>query len=220
MTDLLFKNKDLSYAEFQRKLIPTLPPDTIIGVRTPQLKAIAKALSVSDLGALPHKYFEENQLHAFIIGRITDFDKAIIEVEKFLPFINNWATCDQLVVKAFSKNPENLLPHIKRWINSDKTYTVRFGIGLLMRYFLDEKFEVRFLHAVAAIKSDEYYINMMSAWYFATALAKQYDCAITLFENGELPVWVHNKAIQKARESFRVSAEHKEYLKTLKKAAE
>ena len=166
---------------------------------------------------LPHKYFDENQLHAFIISGIKDFDLCIDEVCKFLPFVNNWATCDQMSPKVFKRNKDKLLPYIYEWLKSKETYTVRFGIGMLMEHFTDADFSPEYPKLVANVHSDEYYINMMCAWYFATALAKQYDSIIPYFEKGLLDTAVHNKAIQKARESYRVKEEQKEYLKTLKR---
>ena len=217
----LFRLQDQKYAAFQAKLIPTIPADKIIGVRTPELRACAKELSKDEdigafLAALPHQYFEEDQLHAFVISGEKDFDKCIGEVETFLPFVDNWATCDQLSPKAFKKEPEKLLPYIETWLKSDRVYTVRFGIGMLMQHFLDGRFDPKYADMVAAVKSDEYYINMMIAWYFATALAKQYDTILPYLEGKKLDAWTHNKAIQKSVESYRITAEQKGYLKTLK----
>lgn len=217
----LFSLKDEKYREFQIKLFPTIAPENVIGVRTPMLRALAKELIKNNcygefLGVLPHKFFDENQLHAFIISEIKDFNTCINEVCRFLPFVDNWATCDQLSPKIFKKHKSELLPFIEEWIKSDKTYTVRFGIGMLMQHYLDCDFEPYYPDLVSNIKSDEYYINMMIAWYFATALAKQYDTAITYIENKRLDIWTHNKTIQKAIESFRVTDEHKEYLRKLK----
>ncbi len=213
--------QDAQYAEFQKKLLPTLSPDTIIGVRTPQLKALAKTMiknGTADafIAQTPHVFFEENQLHAFIISEEKDFARSIAKTQSFLPFVNNWATCDQLSPKAFAKSTQLLLPHIDDWLASPLTYTVRFGVGMLMRYFLDESFLLEYAQQVAGIKSDEYYINMMIAWYFATALAKQYSSVLPFFINKTLPRWTHNKAIQKAKESYRVSEEHKAFLSALK----
>lgn len=218
----LFKLQDAKYAEFSAKLSPTMSREDYIGVRTPQLKAMAKAMVKDGTGSefikhLPHKYFEENQLHAFIISLEKDFDIAIKQAEEFLPYIDNWATCDQLRVKAFNKHAERLLPYIDRWLASDKTYTIRFGIGALMCYFLDDRFKPEYLQKVAAVSSEEYYINMMSAWYFATALAKQYEATIPYIEDGKLSPWVHRKTIQKAVESYRITPEQKEYLKALRR---
>ncbi len=219
--DVLFGLKDEKYAQMQVKIIPTVDPARIIGVRTPALRDLAKKLAKEETGAafikaLPHKYFDEDQLHAFIISLEKDFDKCMEEVERFLPFIDNWATCDQLSPKVFAKQPEKLLEHIKKWIASDMTYTVRFGVGMLMQHFLDEKFLPEYADMVAGLRSEEYYINMMRAWYFATALAKQYDAVIPYLEERRLDDWTHNKAIQKSVESYRITDEQKAYLKGLK----
>ena len=222
ITEKLFAMQDTKYRDFQLKLIPGADPVTFIGTRTPQLRSLAKEkLRSGDadefLTELPHRYFDENQLHGFIISEVKDFDRAMELTEEFLPYVDNWATCDQLTPKAFKKNKAVLAEKAKEWIASDKTYTIRFGIGMLMSHFLDEDFAPGYMEIVAAVKSDEYYVNMMIAWYFATALAKQYSHAVKYIEDGVLSPWVHNKTIQKARESFRVSDEHKEYLKTLKR---
>jgi 3-methyladenine DNA glycosylase AlkD len=213
---------DEKYAAFQRKLIPTVAAEQIIGVRTPQLRALAKAMVKSGesealVRTLPHRYFEENQLHAFILSAEKDFDACIREVDRFLPYVDNWATCDQLSPLCFAKNTKSLLPWVIRWMKSEREYTVRFGIGMLMRHFLDEGFEPEFLDMVAAIRRDEYYIRMMQAWYFATALAKQYSATVPYIVQCRLPQWTHNKTIQKAVESYRISDEQKAYLKTLHK---
>ena len=217
----LFRLQDKKYAAFQAKLVPTVEPDRIIGVRTPELRTFARELvkdgdTAEFLTSLPHRYFDEDQLHAFLISLEKDFDKCIGAVEAFLPFIDNWATCDQLSPKAFKKEPEKLLPYISRWLQSDRVYTVRFAIGMLMQHFLDERFDPRYADMVAAVRSEEYYINMMIAWYFATALAKQYDAILPYLEGKRLDDWTHNKAIQKSVESNRITAEQKAYLKTLK----
>ena len=218
----LFKLQDIKYRDFQVKLFPTINPDSIIGVRTPILRSYAKKLIknnnyISFLENLPHKYFDENQLHAFIISEIKDYDECILYLNKFLPFIDNWATCDQLSPKIFKKNRDKLLNQIKKWINSSETYTIRFGIGILMQYYLDEDFKIEYLKMISKIKSNEYYVNMMIAWYFATALAKQYEKTIPFIETNKLGTWTHNKTIQKANESYRITMEHKEYLKSLKR---
>ena len=224
----LFKLQDVKYGEFQKKLIPTVDPEKIIGIRTPELRKLAKRLykeaKASEplvieafLATLPHEYFDENQLHAFIISEEKDFDKCIEEVEAFLPYIDNWATCDQLSPKVFKKNKDSLLLHVREWLKSDQTYTIRFAIGMLMEHFLDDDFDPEYPKMVAKIRSDEYYVNMMIAWYFATALAKQYEAVLPFIEEQRLAVWPHNKAIQKARESYRITPEQKEYLKTLKR---
>ena len=218
----LFKLQDVKYRDFQSKLIPGTDSGNFIGVRTPELRALAKEL-LKDYGTaaefmkeLPHRYFDENQLHAFIISGIKDFDTCVSELEEFLPFVDNWATCDQMSPKVFRRETGRLLPLAYKWIDSPLPFTVRFGTGMLMEHFLGDNFEPEFARKVAEIRSDEYYVNMMSAWYFATALAKQYDSVIPFFEQKQIPVWVHNKAIQKARESCRITPGQKEYLKTLK----
>ena len=213
--------RDEKYAEFQAGLIPGIDKERMIGVRTPQLRAYAKELAKGGeadafLRELPHKYFDEMQLHAFIISGIKDFDLAMEETERFLPYVDNWATCDQLSPKVFAKHKEELLAHVNKWLESDKTYTVRFGIGMLMEHLLDKDFDVSYMERVANIRSDEYYINMMIAWYFATALAKQYDAALQILLDGRLDKWTHNKTIQKARESRRITTGQKEYLQELK----
>lgn len=220
----LFELQDKKYRDFQAKLIPTVDPETVIGVRTPQLRKLAKRLckeaDKSNLDAFlkktPHDYFDENQLHAFILSGMKDYEKCVDGVCEFLPFIDNWATCDQMSPKVFSKNKEDLLIHIKAWLRSDKTYTVRFAVGMLMEHFLGEEFDIAYPEMVAAIVSDEYYVNMMRAWYFATALAKQYDSTIVFIEDRKLDKWTHNKAIQKSVESYRITPEQKTYLKSLK----
>lgn len=220
--DFLFKNQDVEYQKFQQKLINNIDPKRIVGVRTPALRSFAKDFSKTTeatdfLTILPHKYFEENQIHGFVIETIKDFDDAILQVENYLPYIDNWATCDQMKPKSFKKNIPSLYKKCKEWCASKKTYTVRFGIGMLMSFFLDENFSVEQAKLVSKIRSEEYYINMMIAWYFATALAKQYDAVIPFIEKNTLSAWVHNKTIQKAVESFRITDKQKDYLRTLKK---
>ena len=217
----LFGMQDTKYRDFQVKLIPGSDPETMIGVRTPDLRSYAKELlkrgDVSEfLSELPHRYFDENQLHAFILSDMKDYETCVREVERFLPYVDNWATCDQMSPKVFKKHKTELLEHVKLWLDSDKTYTVRFGVGMLMEHFLDGDFEISYPEMVCQIKSQEYYVNMMRAWYFATALTKQYESAIVFIENKKLDVWTHNKAIQKALESYRVTPERKEYLRSLK----
>ena len=219
--DELFKMQDIGYRDFNSKLIPTVKKEDMIGVRTPELRKYAKKLlkeeGVEDfLHSLPHKYFDENQLHAFIISEIKEFKLCIDELINFLPYLDNWATCDQLSPKIFKKYRNDLLPHIYEWLKSDKTYTVRFGIGMLMEHFLDEDFKSEYPEMVAAVRSEEYYINMMTAWYFPTALAKQYESILPFIEGNKLDTWTHNKTIQKAIESNRINAEQKNYLKGLK----
>lgn len=217
----LFRLQDKKYADLQAKIIPTVKAENIIGVRTPALRAFAKELSKDKetdlfLASLPHRYFDENQLHAFVISLDKDFDKCISDVEVFLPYVDNWATCDQLSPKVFKKEPDKLLRHIYTWIKSDRVYTARFAIGMLMQHFLDDKFDSKYADMVASVRSEEYYVNMMIAWYFATALAKQYDSIIPYIEQKRLNAWTHNKAIQKSVESYRITPELKAYLKTLK----
>ncbi|MCR5486606.1 MAG: DNA alkylation repair protein [Lachnospiraceae bacterium] len=217
----LFRLQDVKYRDFQRKLIPTVNPDTVIGVRTPELRKYAKILVKNEdvqefLSELPHPYFDENQIHAFIISEIKDYEQCLEAVIHFLPFVDNWATCDQMSPKAFKKHRSELIEQIRNWTLSDKTYTVRFGIGMLMEHFLDEDFDPDYPKMISEIRSDEYYINMMIAWYFATALAKQYDVILPYIEGKRLDVWTHNKAIQKSVESNRITPEQKEYLKSLK----
>lgn len=222
IVERLREMRDEKYADFQAKLTPGIARERFIGVRTPQLRSYARELckagSYEDfIAGLPHDYFDENQLHAFVISEIKVFDRCIAEVERFLPFIDNWATCDQLSPKVFARNKKELLEHIDKWLESDRTYTVRFGIGMLMQHYLDNGFDRSYMDRIAAIRSEEYYINMMIAWYFATALFKQQDAAMSVIEGNMLDAWTHNKAIQKAVESRRITPEQKEYLKTLKR---
>lgn len=224
----LFELQDLKYKAFQGPLIPNIDADSMIGVRTPALRKLAKEFAKREeigefLADLPHKYFEENQLHAFIISEMKDFDACMAEVKTFLPYVDNWATSDQLSPKVFKKHRSELLEVIRCWIDAggnpvpaDKAYTVRFATGMLMQHFLDEDFNIEYPEIVSGIRSEEYYVNMMTAWYFATALAKQYDAVLPFIENKSLDRWTHNKAIQKAVESYRITPEQKEYLKTLK----
>ncbi len=219
----LFANRDEKYRDYLASLVPTIDQETIIGVRTPLLKSLAKEMmqeGIADafLCELPHSYFEENQLHAFILSRMKDYERVAAEMEKFLPYIDNWATCDQLRPKAVEKHLDIFYPLVHRWVGSTHAYTIRFGIGMLMRYYLDKQYKREYLQEVASVRSDAYYVNMMIAWYLATALAKQYEDAIQILESRKLDTWVQNKTIQKARESFRITEEQKEYLKTLKKA--
>ncbi|MBQ8238406.1 MAG: DNA alkylation repair protein [Oscillospiraceae bacterium] len=210
---MLFPLQDLQYRDFQRKLIPGLNPDRIIGIRTPDLRRMAKELTLEDLGPLPHRYFEENQLHAFILAREKDFDAVIRETDRFLPYVDNWATCDQLSPKCFCRHRAELLPHICRWLASGHSYTVRFGIKMLMDHFLEKDFLPEYPQWVAGVRSGDYYVRMMQAWYFATALAKQYDAVFPFISEHRLDEWVHNKTIQKAMESYRIPLENKEILK-------
>ena len=217
----LFEFSDSKYRNMQIKTTPSVDAQAFIGVRTPPLRRLAKELTKREeisafLSDLPHKYFDENQLHAFIISLDKDYDSCISKVEAFLPYVDNWATCDQMNPKVFAKHKSELLKHIKQWLKSDKTYTVRFGIKMLMDHFLGNEFDISYPKAVANIKSEEYYVKMMQAWYFATALAKQYDLILPFIENKSLDVWTHNKAIQKSVESYRITDEQKQYLKTLR----
>lgn len=209
------------YRAFQCKLMPTVPPERVLGVRTPHLRALAKEFSGSStaekfLHALPHRYYEENNLHAFLIERIRDYDSCIAALEEFLPYVDNWATCDSMSPAVFKKHLPQLRKQIDGWLASSHTYTVRFGIGMLMGHFLDDAFSLRDAEQVAAIRSEEYYVNMMIAWYFATALAKQYDAVLPFVRFHRLPEWVHRKTIQKAVESFRITPEQKELLKSFR----
>ena len=219
----LYSLQDLKYRDMQIKIIPTADPESVIGVRTPELKTMAKEiLKAGDykdfLRELPHELFEENQLHAFILSGMKNYGECMDELEKFLPHIDNWATCDQLSPKVFRKHREELLEHIEKWIESEETYTIRFGAGTLMEHFLDEDYDPKYPEMVAGIRSEEYYVNMMIAWYFATALAKQYESVLPFIEEKRLDDWTHNKAIQKSVESRRIPEERKIYLKSLKVA--
>lgn len=217
----LFELQDIKYRDFQRKLIPTVAPETVIGVRTPELRKFAKKISKNReasefLKILPHKYYEENNLHGFLIEVIGDYTQTIAAIDVFLPYVDNWATCDLMSPKVFKKHLPELYEKIKEWIKSDRTYTVRFGIEMLMSFFLDEHFQPETLKLVSNVKSQEYYVNMMIAWYSATALAKQYDAALPYIQQQRLDKWTHNKAIQKAAESYRIDEERKIFLRSLK----
>ncbi len=217
----LKENADLKYRELQKTIIPTADPNSIIGVRTPELRKMAKALAKRDdidefLSDLPHKSFDENQLHAFVLSEMKDYDACMEKLNAFLPYVDNWATCDQMSPKIFKRHKDELLKQIKVWLKSKETYTIRFAIGMLMEHFLDADFDPAYPKMVSMIRSEEYYINMMIAWYFATALAKQYDAVLPYIEEKKLSDWTHNKAIQKSVESYRITDEQKAYLKTLK----
>ena len=217
----LFELQDIKYRDFQAKLIPGKDMETMIGVRTPELRKLAKQmLKREEIGEflrdLPHRYFDEDQLHAFIVSGIKEYGKCMEELMRFLPFVDNWATCDQMSPGVFKKHRPELLAEIREWLGSEHTYTVRFGIGMLMQHFLDEDFDPAYPELVAGVHSEEYYVNMMIAWYFATALAKQYDAVLPFIEGRRLDPWTHNKTIRKAVESYRISDEHKEYLRSLK----
>lgn len=210
--------QDLKYKDFQSKLLPTVDRDTVIGIRTPMLREYAKKIKDTAeakefLSSLPHFYYEENNLHAFLIEQIKDYDACIAEINRFLPYVDNWGTCDSMRPKCFKKNTDKLLFEVEKWLDSPHTYTVRFGIETLMSHYLDEKFDKRFLARVGGIGSDEYYVNMMIAWYFATALAKQYDAAVKYVTEYRLDTWTHNKTIQKAIESYRITDEQKAFLR-------
>lgn len=217
----LFALQDLSYRDFHAKLMPTVDKARVIGVRTPKLRAFAKEFGKTEeakefLKVLPHQYYEENNLHGLLIEQIKDYPTLIRELNRFLPCIDNWATCDLLTVRVVKKHLDTFTEEVERWLASDHTYTIRFGIGMLMRYYLEEHFSLEYLEKVAKIRSEEYYVNMMRAWYFATALAKQYEAIFPFLEEKRLDAWTHNKTIQKAIESYRITQEQKVYLRTLR----
>lgn len=212
---------DESYRDFQARLMPTVDKNKIIGVRTPKLRAYAKKLYDSQayetfMRELPHTYYEENNLHGFLIEKIKNFDDCTAALDKFLPYVDNWATCDMMRPKVLKTQPERLLEKIRQWLKSGSCYTVRFGMLCLMNYYLDENFDCDYLRWVASVKSEEYYVDMMKAWFFATALAKQYESTLPYIENRLLEPWVHRKTIQKAIESYRITPQQKAYLKTLR----
>lgn len=217
----LFSLQDLEYKSFHCRLMPTVDPGRVIGIRTPALRAFAKEFTKQPeaaqfLSCLPHDYYEENNLHGFLISAIKDTGKAISELNRFLPYVDNWATCDMISPKAFGKESPLILPQIRAWMGDSHTYTIRFGIGMLLKFYLDERFSPEHLDWVAEVCSEEYYVRMMAAWYFATALAKQYDAALPYMTERRLPAWTHNKAIQKAIESNRIPPETKAFLRNLK----
>lgn len=217
----LFELQDLKYRDFHSRLMPGIDKETIIGIRTPVLRKFAKEFAKAEeaeafLQELPHTYYEENNLHMMLITGIGDYDVCIAEVKRFLPYINNWATCDLPMPKCFGKRKKELIPVVKKWIGSDYTYVIRYGIGALMNFYLDEDFKPEYIELVASVQSEEYYVNMMIAWYLATALAKQWDATIPYLEERKLSPWVHRKTIQKAVESYRITDEQKVYLKTLR----
>lgn len=217
----LFAMQDLSYRDFHSRLMPDVDKAAVIGVRVPELRKYVKELAKDPeiqefLDDLPHQYYEENNVHGFLIQQMKEYEKCMEELEKFLPYINNWATCDMTSPKVFKKHKEELLEAVRRWIASDHVYTVRYGIGMLMQHYLDEDFREEYPQMVSEIQSEEYYVNMMIAWYFATALAKQYETILPYIEKQKLDVWTHNKTIQKACESYRITSEQKAYLRTLK----
>lgn len=214
----LFELQDLKYRDFHSKLMPETDKETVIGIRTPVLRKFAKEFAgTSEAGAflrqLPHRYYEENNLHMMLITGIKDYEKCMEEIQRFLPCIDNWATCDYPAPKCFARHKDQVLEEAKRWISSGETYVIRYGIGMLMRLFLDEDFSSEYLEMAAAVQSQEYYVNMMIAWYFATALAKQWDATVPYIEQHKLSDWVHRKTVQKAVESYRITPEQKEYLK-------
>ena len=214
----LFELQDLKYRDFHSKLMPETDKETVIGIRTPVLRKFAKEFAGTSeaeafLRQLPHRYYEENNLHMMLITGIKDYEKCMEEIQRFLPSIDNWATCDYPAPKCFARHKDQVLEEAKRWISSGETYVIRYGIGMLMRLFLDEDFSSEYLEMAAAVQSQEYYVNMMIAWYFATALAKQWDATVPYIEQHKLPDWVHRKTIQKAVESYRITPEQKEYLK-------
>ena len=217
----LFALKDEKYREFHKKLIPTVDENTVIGIRTPALRKYAKEVSGTPgaevfMQTLPHEYYEENNLHGFLIEGMKDYDKCIVCLDAFLPYVDNWATCDLISPKVFKKHKDELLVKIKEWMASDRVYTIRFGMEMLMTHFLDEDFKPEYLGMAADVHSEEYYVNMMIAWFFATALAKQYEASLPYIENHCMDRWTHNKTIRKAIESYRITDEQKRYLKSLK----
>lgn len=220
--DRLFALQDPEYRLFQSKLMPTVDPARVIGVRIPDLRKLSRELAGTEQAAafvrqLPHDYYEENNLHGFLIASLRDYGETVAALESFLPHVDNWATCDLLHPRAFDKRPEALPDQLFRWLQSDRTYTVRFAMGMLMSLYLDEAFRPEYADWVAGVKSEEYYVNMMAAWYFATALAKRWDDVFPYLTDHRLPVWTHNKAIQKAIESRRISPEQKQILRSLKR---
>lgn len=217
----LFEMQDAEYRDFHAKLVPTMEKTKFIGIRTLMLRKFAKKFGKTEeseifLQVLPHQYYEENNLHGLLIEQIRDYDKCLEELERFLPFIDNWATCDLLALHMMKKHRDIFIREVYRWIESDQPYTIRFGIGMLMRHYLDEEFKPEYPEKVAAIRSEEYYVNMMRAWYFATALEKQYEKVLPFLEERRMDVWTHNKTIQKAIESYRITPEQKAYLRTLR----
>ncbi|HPE38290.1 MAG TPA: DNA alkylation repair protein [Bacillota bacterium] len=219
--ELLYQNQDLKYRDFNINLTPALPPSAFIGVRTPIIRNLAKDIEKWDdidvfLSALPHQYFEENQIHMVILSRRKKYEQVLAEIKTFLPYVNNWATCDSLKPTVFAKNLDKLESEIPTWLASDHTYTRRFGIEMLMNFYLDQAFDPKYPDMVAVLRSDEYYVNMMIAWYFATALAKHYDEILPYIRDRKLDIWTHNKTIQKAVESYRISAEQKDELRAMR----
>lgn len=219
---ILWENAEKEYADFQAKLTPTVERDRFMGIRVPRLREIAKEYYKNPeheafLKNLPHEYYDEYMLHGMLISHIKDYDACILELDKFLPYVDNWAVCDTMSPKVFKKNKDKLLEKIKIWAASEHTYVCRFGISMLMKYYLDADFKAEYLNIPASVISEEYYVNMMIAWFMATALAKQWKDTVKILEANSLSQWVHNKTIQKARESYRITEEQKEYLKTLRR---
>lgn len=217
----LFAMQDLEYREFQAKLIPTMEKDCVIGIRTPNLRAFAKRYGKTEesklfLEILPHPYYEENNLHGLLIEQGKDYEKCVKQLDAFLPYVDNWATCDMIAMKIARKHLDEFINEIDRWMESEHPYTIRFGISMLMRHYLDDAFQLEYAEKVAEISSEDYYVNMMRAWYFATALAKQYELVIPFLEEKRMDDWTHNKTIQKAVESYRITPEQKAYLRTLR----
>lgn len=217
----LFEMRDTGYRDFHARLIPTVKKEKIIGIRTPMIRKFAKEFGKTEesemfLKALPHQYYEENNLHGLLIEQIRDYDKCLKELERFLPHIDNWATCDLLALHMMKKHRDIFIREIYRWMGSDKPYTIRFEISMLMRHYLDEEFKPEYAEKVASIRSEEYYVNMMRAWYFATALAKQYEKILPFLEEQRMDIWTHNKTIQKSIESYRITQEQKDHLRTLR----
>ena len=221
LQEKLFELQDLTYKEFHSALMPGIEKEDVIGIRVPVLRRFAKEFAKTKeaeafLQELPHRYYEENNLHMMLITAIRDYESCLREIQRFLPYVNNWATCDFPAPKCFAAHKEELLPEVKKWIRSKDTYTIRYGIGILMRLYLDEDFKPEYAALISGVQSEEYYVNMMIAWYFATALAKQWDTVIPYLEERKLSPWVHRKTIQKAVESYRITEEQKTYLKTLR----
>ena len=217
----LFELKDEKNAQFQAKLTPGVDRELFLGVRVPAARALAKQYIKNPeceefLNELPHKYFDENMLHVLLVSEIKEYDRCVDEIDKILPYVDNWAVCDVLSPKVFKKNKDRLIKKIYEWSGSKETYTCRFGIEMLMSHFLDDDFKAEYLELPAGIQSEEYYVNMMLAWFFATALAKQWEASVVYLEERRLDVWVHNKTIQKACESYRITDEQKSYLRSLK----
>lgn len=222
VTERLFELQDKAYADFHSGLVSNVPREKIIGVRVPDARRLAKEYgkdpeSRDFLRALPHKYYDENVLHGILLSGLKDYEECVRAVEEFLPYVDNWAVCDILSPKVFRQHRTELIAKVREWSASEKTYTCRFGMEMLMTHYLDEDFRPEYLEIPAGVCSEEYYVNMMTAWFFATALAKQWDAAIPYLRDNRLGAWVHNKTIQKARESFRITQEQKAYLKTLRR---